>query len=50
MGRTIGEQMGKLYLSTKFELDRFANNGAGSIIGQKNLETYTERHTHTHTD
>ena len=38
--------VGKLYLSTQFELDRFTNNG--DLLSDRNHWTHT--HTHTHTD
>ena len=37
--------VGILYLSTKFELDRLTNNGdLSSIIRQESLETQTDTH------
>ena len=41
--------MGILYLSTKFELDRFTNNGDLLSDRKKtgNINTHTDKHTQT---
>ena len=40
--------MGNFYLSTKFELDRSANNG--DLLSDRNHWTHTETDTQTETD
>ena len=42
--------VGILYLTTKFELDRSTNNGSNMIIGQESLETQTDRQTDAQTE